>query len=377
MPVRPSRVRRLQARKAVANVTIAAAALFAVGGYFAIQKTVTLIVEGEPTPVRTMSASVGELLDAHDIDVGERALVVPPTATPLADGMTVVVDHRYFPPGSLGGGPSPKNVTVTEAPDVGAWVMEGVDGAATMLAARTTEDWFSAGGPVGRPDVTAAVVVVLGKDHDVLTNAGTVGELLSAMGIEPDRNDRVLPSPRAPLHQNDVVRFVAIDYRVRTVEVPIPFTTHTTYTDDLRPGQERVTQQGVNGSMRETYRIKIVNGEVVTRHLLDRVVVDEAVAQEREVGRRETDTDRDGTHGTQVGEASWYSFAPGDGLTAAHPWLSFGTVVTVTNLDNGRTVQVVINDRGPFGGRIIDLSQEAFARIAPLGQGVAQVRLVW
>ena len=83
------------------------------------------------------------------------------------------------------------------------------------------------------------------------------------------------------------------------------------------------------------------------------------------------------SHGSQVGEASWYSFAPGGGLTAAHPWLPFGTVVTVTNLENGKTVQVVINDRGPFGGRIIDLSDEAFARIAPLSQGVCQVRLSW
>jgi rare lipoprotein A (peptidoglycan hydrolase) len=40
-------------------------------------------------------------------------------------------------------------------------------------------------------------------------------------------------------------------------------------------------------------------------------------------------------------------------------------------------VVVVINDRGPFGGRIIDLSPEAFSALAPLGQGVMQVRLTW
>ena len=52
-------------------------------------------------------------------------------------------------------------------------------------------------------------------------------------------------------------------------------------------------------------------------------------------------------------------------------------MVTVTNIVNGESVQVVINDRGPFGGRIIDLSDEAFARIAPLSQGVCRVRLSW
>jgi peptidoglycan lytic transglycosylase len=57
--------------------------------------------------------------------------------------------------------------------------------------------------------------------------------------------------------------------------------------------------------------------------------------------------------------ASGESFFPGK-LTAAHRSLRFGTIVRVTNLQNGRTVRVRINDRGPFGkGRIIDLSPAA------------------
>jgi rare lipoprotein A len=80
--------------------------------------------------------------------------------------------------------------------------------------------------------------------------------------------------------------------------------------------------------------------------------------------------------GTEVGQASWY-YASGSGLTAAHPWLPYGTVVTVTNLANGESVRVVINDRGPFGGRIIDLSPEAFSRLASLGTGVIDVRISW
>ena len=51
--------------------------------------------------------------------------------------------------------------------------------------------------------------------------------------------------------------------------------------------------------------------------------------------------------------------------------------ITVTNLATGATVTVVINDRGPFGGRFIDLSEYAFSRIAPLGQGVCIVRITW
>ncbi len=90
----------------------------------------------------------------------------------------------------------------------------------------------------------------------------------------------------------------------------------------------------------------------------------------------------------QVGTASWYGSyfhgketASGEAfnmydLTAAHPSLPLGTYVKVTNLRNGRTVVVRVNDRGPVvDGRIIDLSYEA-ARVLHLEhQGIQQVRL--
>lgn len=62
--------------------------------------------------------------------------------------------------------------------------------------------------------------------------------------------------------------------------------------------------------------------------------------------------------------------------TAAHPDLPFGTKVRVTNLKNGRSVKVRINDRGPFvKGRIIDLSRGAARRIDMIQDGVVNVRL--
>ena len=70
--------------------------------------------------------------------------------------------------------------------------------------------------------------------------------------------------------------------------------------------------------------------------------------------------------------------AVGSRMTAAHPWLPFGTRVTVTDVATGRSVTVVIDDRGPFGpGRIIDLSPEAFGALEPLGRGVLHVQLSW
>lgn len=63
-------------------------------------------------------------------------------------------------------------------------------------------------------------------------------------------------------------------------------------------------------------------------------------------------------------------------LTAAHKSLPFGSIVEVTNMANGESVQVRITDRGPYGpGRVIDLTTEAFSRIAWIGTGVIHVQV--
>ena len=91
---------------------------------------------------------------------------------------------------------------------------------------------------------------------------------------------------------------------------------------------------------------------------------------------------------TQTGMASFYGHAhegkltaSGDtfdsgALTAAHRTLAFGTMVRVTNLDNGQAVTVKITDRGPYvRKRIIDLSLAAAKAIRMTDKGVAHVRL--
>lgn len=63
-------------------------------------------------------------------------------------------------------------------------------------------------------------------------------------------------------------------------------------------------------------------------------------------------------------------------LTAAHPTLAFGTMVKVTNLDNGKSVTVRINDRGPSTKkRIIDVSYAAAKKLGMVATGTAQVRI--
>ncbi len=91
---------------------------------------------------------------------------------------------------------------------------------------------------------------------------------------------------------------------------------------------------------------------------------------------------------TQTGKASYYAekfqsrkTASGElydkaKRTAAHKKLPFGTEVRVTNISNGKSVIVRVNDRGPFSkGRIIDLSSSAFRSIGRLAQGGIDVKI--
>lgn len=100
--------------------------------------------------------------------------------------------------------------------------------------------------------------------------------------------------------------------------------------------------------------------------------------------------DQNGDDETEIGSglASYYGrelagnrtangerFNPAD-LTAAHRTLAFGTRVRVTNLSNGQSVIVRVNDRGPFGGdRVIDISQAAAKEIGMHRTGTARVSL--
>ncbi|MBO6523429.1 MAG: septal ring lytic transglycosylase RlpA family protein [Balneolaceae bacterium] len=78
-------------------------------------------------------------------------------------------------------------------------------------------------------------------------------------------------------------------------------------------------------------------------------------------------------HGRQTANGEKYDM---NGLTAAHRTLPFNTQVLVENLDNGKSIQVRINDRGPFAkDRIIDLSKGAAEKVEMIGPGTARVRI--
>jgi hypothetical protein len=220
-----------------------------------------------------------------------------------------------------------------------------------------------------------ALVVKVGRHRPrpVLTNALTGADLVTALGVKLGDSDIIKPAGDALLEPGVRFKVIRIRRTVDTVTETLPYGTLIQYSKDMDVGETKIATPGSAGKVLRTYRITFRNGREVSRMVLDEAVLIEPVDEVFLTGNLTQE------HGSQTGQASWYDFCKIDGDYAAHLTLPFGTVVTVRNLDNDETVTVVINDRGPYGvsGRILDLCDSAFAQIAPLSQGVANVEITW
>jgi hypothetical protein len=281
---------------------------------------------------------------------------------------------------AVGGSLALVQAQAKDVQDVGVWVAERGSAQPFGKAANALDEANTSGVAVGSP-IVSVEAVVSGKVHDVHTNASTVGALLSAMGIRADADDRVAPPPSTPLHPGLTVSYDPVSSEVRTLTVPISAPMTVEYTTDVPLGVVRVLEPGAPGLRLVTERVRIVAGEVVAREPISWVTLREPVPGRALAGPEPpgggTLVAPFGRASRQAGQATWYD-PPWAGLTAAHPFLPMGTLVRVVDVVSGRSVTVVVDDRGPFSpGRIIDLSPEAFSELAPLGRGVLRVRIDW
>jgi len=259
----------------------------------------------------------------------------------------------------------------TPSLDPNVWAARAPSVAVFRAAASTTGIAAGPGVPDGTRVLGVTVTVAAAAPAPILTNAATATDVLLALGLSVGPLDTVQPSPQAILYPGASVRLVVVRQLVKTVTEPVGFTTLIQYSSQMLDGAVKILAPGEEGSAIRTYLVTYQNGREAGRVLLTEDVIAPPIAQLELRGIRPV-------VGVQQGQASWY-VCPNPGLFAANLSLPFGTQVTVTNLDNGKSVTVVINDRGPYGvaGRIIDLCTTAFEQIAPLGQGVANVEISW
>jgi rare lipoprotein A (peptidoglycan hydrolase) len=152
-----------------------------------------------------------------------------------------------------------------------------------------------------------------------------------------------------------------------TVIVPeaVEYKTVKKSNPNIEKGNKKILQAGANGSKNKYYLVTRQDGVEVSRVFQKSEITKDPVDEIVEVGTKIV------TYGS--GTATWYK--RNQTMVAAHNSLPKGTKVKVINTSNGKSVVVTIDDRGIQGSAIIDLSSDAFAAIASLGSGVANVRI--
>ena len=389
-------------------VLVTGAGVYGIADAYASDVVVT--VDGEQTRVHTFATTVGEALRANRITVGEHDSVTPSLVSKVTDGTQISVRYGRPVTVTIDGLASTRWVTATTVEE--ALSEFGVGGSVRISASRTST--------IGRDGTTIDVttpsgvsVTADGETRGVLAY-GVVADALASAGITLGALDEVTPDLTSPVTAGTVIRVVRVELRTVTKSVDIAYTTTKQQDPTLAAGATKVLTPGVTGASAETWVQRVRDGAVVAEVRLTSVLTKEAQAEVVAMGAKATATPTPTkstaspakttsaptptkttaapttaaptptvTSGTNTCGASYYqsgtttangeAFNP-DGLTAAHKTLPFNTRVKVTNLANGKSVVVRINDRGPYvSGRCIDLARGAFSQIASLSAGVLTV----
>lgn len=351
-------------------------------------REVTVVVDGDPTTIQTLSGTVGEAVASLGIDLQPRDALSPPPDQPLVNG--AVIEYVRARPVSITVDGAPRSII------------------APVLTVREAIEQLGLPHPVGelwvnqslsRPVAPGTVRIRLPRDVTiaadgettaVTTTLRTVSAALAAAGIEVGPDDIVEPGLDALVEDGATILVARVEQETITVDQAIPYETIERETDELYRGDSRVAQAGVEGVRRITYRVTRVDGAETERDELSREVVAEPTPRIVEHGTKEYPP---GVNGMDEGLASYYGCGDGfDGqrtasgevfddqaMTAAHRTLPFGTIVTVESHETGRTVQVRINDRGPaaWTGKLIDLSCAAMIELAGVTDGSHPVTITW
>lgn len=388
-------------------------------GWVAGEKDVSLVIDGEVHELTSHARTVGAFLERADIAVGERDDLSPDADAPLADGTLVELVRAREITLLVGGDERRMIVTSLTVEEVLEEVGAGGGRRDVVRPSRLAR--VRSGMVVEVRTPVPVIVAVDGAEHEVITDAPTVGEVLDGLDVAVGAQDRLEPSRDAAPHEGMRITVQRVATRQETRAEAIAFPTEERETAQRSRGQRHVVQAGRDGVREIVEEVVLVDGQVESRTPLDEEVVRAPRARivevgtaapataspspsrrspataspspassspPQEAGRRPSPAPPSGN--SQEGQASRYasSFegeetASGErydpeAMTAAHRSLPMGTRVTVTNKANGRSVTVRINDRGPYvDGRIIDLSSAAFYRIGSQGSGLLDVRITW
>jgi uncharacterized protein YabE (DUF348 family) len=324
------------------------------------QRHITVTLDGHTVDRTVRLATVGEVLHHEGIVVHRGDRVLPTAATELSEDMNIVVTRSFPVTVEIDG--VPREVRTTARTRDALRRELGVDKGLIPDGPFT----LASGATIAFRTPHAVTIGIDGKTIDVpRSGALDVGALLREQGIAVGPRDEVAPALDTRLANGLKVHVYRLADGQVAERIAIPFTTETREDPNLRRGETKVLQPGVNGVQRDVYKVTTRDdGTVMQRVKVGSEQISAPVAQIVAKGTAAPAP-------SASGSATWYGTGPGPG-TCAHLSLPFGTVVTITNRETGATAQCRVQDRGPetWTGHIIDLAPDVFRRLAPLSQGV-------
>jgi len=232
------------------------------------------------------------------------------------------------------------------------------------------------------------------------TAAATVGEFLEEMDIPLDGSFFVTPQLDDPVIPGMEINLVPRRVVAEFEQKKIPYETRKNEDNSLLKGKHLIVTEGRDGVRELEYRVVYAGEKEISRELVQERILKEPITAVVNIGTKVEKSSSQvvtASRGKRVqdysneGLASWYG-ADFQGrrtssgeiydqrrFTAAHRHLPFGTLVRVTFLRTGKSIEVTINDRGPLkNGRIIDLSGAAAEAIGlkPFGVGRVKIEVV-
>ena len=228
-------------------------------GVAAASSNVTVTVDGDASQVLSFGETVGDVLDAEDIEVSADDLVVPSLESPLQDGTQIEVAFARDVTVTVDGVTDDLTTTALSVEELlGELGLR--DGAVTTTVSR------SAG--IGRDGFEVAIrtpkqVVIVDGDTrlPLVVTSTTVAEALESAGIDLGRRDEVAPAASTALSDGTTITVARFTTAKRTETSPVDFRTVTRETSDLFTDEEQVEQEGRVGERTRVYRVERLGGE--------------------------------------------------------------------------------------------------------------------
>jgi len=277
---------------------------------FSGEKTVGVDDNGFKFLLSAKAATVGELFEQADVELGQHDLAYPSEEAKLMPGMNITIDR--------------------------------------------------------------AIPVVIQVDDQQIehhTFKRTVEDTLQEAGVTLSHLDKTEPARKAGVEQGLEIVVTRINVEQVIVEESIEYDTIEQEDKKLRWRKKKVEQEGVEGVKEVEYEVTYKNGKQVSKEKLSTKIVQEPTDEIVRIGTKVE------VGKTKVGIASWYAHT--GTMACASRMFPRGTWLRVTNRENGKQVFVQVNDYGPQRGtgKMIDLDKVAFAKLAPIGKGVIEVKV--